>query len=162
MNRNELINAKSTEVQKDLEAWCREHKLLAIGETIIFSMRIDAGPLVIRDEGDLEKNPQRLIISGQSRGKYRGVFRRPAVLTMPLLDDLLRRLPTGQSHEQFQRLFANGNNPTKIFGTVIDAGNRALKFPINDVYYRFARGSASNRTGTDLYQLWEVEPLSSK
>ncbi len=48
--RQELIDQITTLIQQDLEKWAKDNNILEPGEHIVFSMRIEVVPSVVREE----------------------------------------------------------------------------------------------------------------
>ena len=152
MDRESKLFSKELEIRRELEGWCRAENLLGPGEQLLFSLRIYKRDIVVQDEDDKAPCPTILHISGQSRGKYKGIFERPVSVTPELIGKLLDRVPLSKAHHEFHELLKNGNEPVELTEATAAKVNSAFKRPLEDVYYRLAKGYR----GT--YQLWVVKP----
>lgn len=159
MNREAVLAQKVREIQENLTRWARKQDLLGVGERIVFSLRVEQVPIVARDEHDnANREPERLMISGNCASKFQGKYLRPARVTPELIESIMERMPAGQAQSQLGALFENENQPTRdIHNDVIVRANKRLREPVGGVYYRFATGGS--RSGDKfVYQLWEVQP----
>lgn len=152
MDRQRLVFEKTEELEQELEQWARSAGILAAGERLVFSLRIEqSGRLVRCDWADLEP----FQISAQCRHKFNGTFLRPAELSSEATREILGRLPTGKVYKGAEALLLeNGNAPTRLHIVAVHKMNQALKEPVCGKRYRVAPGK--NAVGDYCAQLWEV------
>ncbi|HRH55413.1 MAG TPA: hypothetical protein PK609_00930 [Candidatus Paceibacterota bacterium] len=158
MHREEILAEKAKEIQKQLEDWLLEEKVLNAGEEIIFSLRIEpSGSLVRRDPQDGSTGLAPIKISGQALASFKGQLVRPAQLSDDDLRELLRRVPSGRAYDQMHKLLVeNGNRLTYVYGSVRGSVNKVLREPLSETHYRLMSGSqGANVFGS---QLWEILP----
>jgi len=158
MRREEVLAEKANEIQKQLEDWLLEEKVLNPGEEIVFSLKIERSiSLVRRDPQDQATGPEPMKVSGQALVSLKGELVRPAQLSEDDTRELLRRVPGGQAYDQLKKLLVeNGNNGVYVYGGVRSNINKVLREPLNGTYYRLMTGSRDpNEHGS---QLWEIKP----
>ncbi|MDB5265179.1 MAG: hypothetical protein JWN64_750 [Parcubacteria group bacterium] len=54
MQREVVLAQKTRDIQESLESWALESGLLSPGEQLVFSLRIEGSPIVVRNVADME------------------------------------------------------------------------------------------------------------
>lgn len=159
--REEVLNAKAEELKAQLTEWASQAGVLAPGQILIFSLRIEQGIAVRRDEHD--EAPEQLVPSPQMRAYYD--FIAPARLTDGETEELLAQI-SGHSHCTMSTLLKlNQNAPLRIFSKreieyELDyklVNSKLGSHPIRGQYHRLIKKITGRFPKHEYWcQLWEV------
>lgn len=162
MLKNDVLNAKAEELKTQLTEWASKTQVLAPGEILVFSLRIEQGMAVRRDEHDTA--PKQLVPSPQMCA-HRD-FIAPARLTDGEIVDLLAQMPRQSRDALTALLNLNQNAPLQIWSKgetkyelSQDSINSKLRsYTVGGKYYWLVRESSGEPPTHEYWcQLWEVK-----
>ncbi len=164
--RDILLERKVCEITKELRVWAMQNSILELGESIVFSLRIESVPFVIRDKRDTHSvAPRELTIPASLR--HRDLMPvEPRDVGGGVAEEILSKISYAP-HRTFlhKLLIENKNKPLLVaidgdggekMGSYYECINRALRMDVRGVYYRLLRNSARGNVRQHFYQLYLI------
>lgn len=166
MLREELLNAKAEELQAQLTEWIGRAGVLAPGEILVFSLRIERGIAVRREQHD--SPPERLVPSKQGRAAWDYIA--PARLVEEEIEELLAQVSRPSRDTLSTLLKVNQNAPLRIWArgepthelSDESVNSKLRSHPIRGKYYRLIKNCVGRSPAHEYWcQLWEVRQKAS-
>ena len=164
--RDILLEEKRIWIVDVLKTWVARKEILEPGESIVFSLRIESVPFVIRDKRDTQSvAPRELTIPASLR--YRDLMPvEPRDVGGGVAEEILSKISYAP-HRAFlhKLLIENKNKPLLVaidgdggerMGSYYECINRTLRISVRGVYYRLLRNNAWGNVRQHFYQLYLI------